>query len=267
MFDICLIGAGKMGEAMLSAWIGSGTVEPGGVVVSEKDPARRAEVTGRYGVSEAVDAAAGAVDARVVVLAVKPQDSETVLESLKGALGGEVILMSIAAGLTVSSIRQRVGTGPSVIRVMPNLGAQVGASVSAYTVDPGTSGLDPKWTVKFLEAIGETVEVPEESMNLVTAVSGSGPAYFFLLVEALEKAGASEGLDEDIARVLARESLWGAAKVLKETGREAAELREAVSSPGGTTLAALLVFESGGFMQLVKEAVIAARDRAGDLAR
>jgi len=104
-------------------------------------------------------------------------------------------------------------------------------------------------------------------MNLVTAVSGSGPAYFFLLVEALEKAGASEGLDEDVARVLARESLWGAARVLKETGKEASELREAVSSPGGTTLAALFAFESGGFMQLVKEAVIAARDRAGELAR
>lgn len=267
MSDICLIGAGKMGEAMLNAWIGSDKVDPGGVVICERDEARRAEVAQRYGVSQAETGEAGASGARIVVLAVKPQDSKSVLDSIKDELGADSILMSIAAGLTISSIRRSVGGEPSVIRVMPNIGAHVSASISAYTVDDGAAGLDVEGAIGLLEAIGESVEVPEESMNLVTAISGSGPAYFFLMVEALERVGVAHGLDDEVARALARESLWGAARVLKETGREAAELREAVSSPGGTTLAALGVFEEGGFMQLVKEAVVAARIRAGELAR
>jgi len=147
------------------------------------------------------------------------------------------------------------------------MGARVRASISAFTVDEGTGEFGRALVTGLLDAIGETVEVPEESLDLVTAVSGSGPAYFFLLVEALARAGTEQGLPPETAEVLAGETLWGAARVLRETGADAAELRRAVSSPGGTTLAALDEFEKADFTGLVNRAVEAARLRAGELAR
>lgn len=267
MSVVALIGAGAMGQAMLQAWIDSGVLKPGEVVVSEKDDVKRGELSARLGVKEAETNEAAAAGSDVVVLAVKPQDSGAVLESVAPSLGPDTVVVSIAAGLTLQSIRSAVGAGPSIVRVMPNMGAQVRSSISAYAVDEGERVFDRSIVAGLLESIGETVEVPEESMNLVTALSGSGPAYFFLFVEALEQAGIAQGLPVDVARTLARETLWGAAKVLKETGREAAELRQAVSSPGGTTLAALAELDKAGFAGLVNRAVDAARIRAGELAR
>ncbi|MBU4489199.1 MAG: pyrroline-5-carboxylate reductase [Actinobacteria bacterium] len=262
-----LIGAGNMGEAMLKGWLGSGTLKPEDVVVRDRVPARGELLSGRYGVSLAEDNAGAAGESKIVVLAVKPQDSGEVLDEISGVdLEGKVIL-SIVAGLSLGSLRAGVGGEPSLVRVMPNMAASAGAAVSAYTVDPGSRGLDREQVLRLLEAIGEIVEVEEEWMDLVTALSGSGPAYFFLLVEALEMAGVDGGLPRDTARMLARETLWGAARVLKESGREAGDLRESVSSPGGTTVAALGKLEDAGFVEAVGDAVCAARSRAGELTR
>lgn len=254
-----------MGSAMLSGWLETGTLEPAEVLVNDKDFSRAESVAREMGVRTAVSNADAAAEARIVVLAVKPHDSPSVLDEIARDMVAGRTLLSIVAGLSIESIRRRVGTEASVVRAMPNMGARVGASVSGYSLDPGNGEFDASKAVRLLEAVGEAVEVEERWIDLVTAVSGSGPAYFFLMAEAMERASVEMGLDSEIARKLVTETLWGAASVLRETGREAAELRRAVSSPGGTTLAALEVFEEASFLETVCSAVSAAHKRAGEL--
>ena len=253
-----------MGRAMVGAWIDAGTLKPDDIIVAEKDPAKLADVVAEFGVH--CGEVAEVATCGVVVLAVKPQDSGEALSGLSGRMGTSQTLLSIAAGLTISSLRKAAGPAPAVVRVMPNMGAMVRAAVSGYAVELGEGGFDAGTVISLLTAIGEAVEVGEEMMNLVTAVSGSGPAYFFYLTEALENAAVEAGMDEDVARLLARETLWGAAKTIKHKGADPAELRKAVSSPGGTTLAALAEMDSAGFMKIIADAVEAATRRAGELA-
>lgn len=267
MYRVSLIGAGNMGNAMLKGWLESGTLEPVDVIVRDRERARGELLSDRYGVALAKDNMEAAANSEIVVIAVKPLDSGEVLGDISQTdLEGKAIL-SIVAGLTLDSIRAAVGNGPSLIRVMPNMAALVRAAMSVFAIDTGNGELDREMVFDLLGAIGEVMEVEENFMDLATALSGSGPAYFFLLVEAIEQAGIEEGMPPDISRKLARETLWGAAKVLKETDSESAALRESVSSPGGTTLAALKVLMDGGFERMVGEAVSAARLRAGELAR
>lgn len=265
MREVAVIGAGNMGAAMVKGWLESGVLSPDEVLITDRDTDRSAGLAEALGVEAAVDNRSAASAARMLFLAVKPQDAPAALEEISGAVAAGQVLVSIVAGLTIGSIRKRLGGEPSVVRVMPNMGAQVGAAVSAYALDAGPEGFDFAGVVRLLEGLGEAVEVPEDQMDLVTAISGSGPAYFFLMVEALERAGLEQGMDPEVVRLLARETLWGAANVLKRTGREAAELREAVSSPGGTTLAALGEMERAGFMRIMNRAVEAAYRRAGEL--
>ncbi|MBU1672084.1 MAG: pyrroline-5-carboxylate reductase [Actinobacteria bacterium] len=265
MAEVALIGAGNMGAAMLRGWLESGALTREQVVIADRDADRGETVARDLGVELATDGAGAVSGARIVFLAVKPQDAPAALEDISGSMSARKVLVSIAAGLTIGAIRKRLGEGPSVVRVMPNMGAQVGSAASGYTLDPGPEGFEFDDVIRLLEAFGVAVQVPEEQMDLVTALSGSGPAYFFLMVEALEEAGRSRGMDPYVARLLARETLWGAAGVLKKTEREAAELRQAVSSPGGTTLAALGEMERAGFVQMIDRAVEAARKRAGEL--
>ena len=267
MREVGLIGAGNMGAAMLRGWMESGTLEPDGVLVCDKDESKAAELALDYGICTSRSNEDVSRQARIVVLAVKPQDSLRVLEEIAPEMAGEKVVMSIIAGLSIGSMRERLGAAVSLVRVMPNMGAQVGAAVSAYAVDAGLVEFDTGLPVRLLEAIGNTVAVEERWLDLVTAISGSGPAYFFLMVESLERAAIGLGMVPDVARLLARETLWGAARVLKESGREAVELREAVSSPGGTTLAALGVLEEAGFMEMMSRAVSAACSRAVELTR
>lgn len=256
-----------MGNAMLKGWLESGTLEPADVIVRDRERARGELLSDRYGVALAKDNMEAAANSEIVVIAVKPLDSGEVLGDISQTdLEGKAII-SIVAGLTLDSIRAAVGNGPSLIRVMPNMAALVRAAMSVFAIDSGNGELDREMVFDLLGAIGEVMEVEENFMDLATALSGSGPAYFFLLVEAIEQAGIEEGMPPDISRKLARETLWGAAKVLKETDSESAALRESVSSPGGTTLAALKVLMDGGFERMIGEAVSAARLRAGELAR
>jgi pyrroline-5-carboxylate reductase len=256
-----------MGSALVKGWLESGNLDSSDVVVSDRERQKAETLSAEHAITAADDNYAAARDSRVVVLAVKPQDSAGVLEEISGVMEGQKVVLSIVAGLSIASMRDKLGGEPSIVRVMPNMGAQVGASVSGYAMDPGPDGLDATGPLRLLEAIGEAVEVREDYLDLVTAVSGSGPAYFFLMAEALQDAAVEMGLSLEVSRTLARETLWGAAKVVKESGREAAELREAVSSPGGTTLAALSVMEEAGFKEIMKRAVAAARKRAGELTR
>jgi len=267
MYRVGLVGAGNMGRAMMNAWIDSGAFKSDEITVIDRDLEKVVQAEKEFGVVPGTGIAVVASQSEIVILAVKPQDSIDAVAEIKGNLGPSQILLSIAAGLTLKSMREQVGDGPSIVRVMPNMGAMVRAAASAYAIDPGTAGLKKDVISALLSAIGEVVEVDEDLMNLVTALSGSGPAYFFYLTEALENAAIEFGMPDEVARLLARETLWGAAKTVKETGREPGELRRAVSSPGGTTLAALEEMDSSGFMDMMARAVEAATRRAGELAR
>jgi pyrroline-5-carboxylate reductase len=267
LYRIGLIGAGNMGRAMVGAWVESGTVDPGDIVVADKDVERAFLLRRDFDVCSGEDIAHLAEESRIIVLAVKPQDGTDVLSAMAGKIGSSQVLLSIAAGLTVASIRKILGDEPSIVRVMPNMAALVRAAASGYSISAGPEGLDPAEVRDLLSAIGEAEEVDESMMNLVTALSGSGPAYFFHLTEAMEDAAISLGMDRDVASRLARQTLWGAAKTVIETDREPAELRKAVSSPGGTTLAALEQMDTSGFVEIIRKAIEAATKRAQELAK
>ena len=267
MYRVGLIGAGNMGRAMMSAWLGSGVLAPDEITVTDKEPSKSESAAAEFGVALGTGVAEVASSSQIVVLAVKPQDSALVLDEVAGKLPEDGVFLSIAAGLTIGSMRKRLGEGPTIVRVMPNMAAQVNAAVSAFAVDAGTGKFDKEVVRELLGAIGEVEEVDEKLMDLVTAVSGSGPAYFFYLTEVMEKAAIEQGLPPEIARKLARETLWGAAKTIKEKGTDPGDLRKAVSSPGGTTLAALSEMDSSGFADMMKRAIDAATRRAGELAQ
>lgn len=266
MYRVGVVGAGNMGTAMVAAWIDSGLLKNDEVGVFDKDLDRARLLERERGVTVAGSIAELASEALIVVLAVKPQDSADVLAEMRGRIGPAQVLMSIAAGLTLDNLRRAVGAEPCIVRVMPNMGAMVRAAASGFTVSDGIGECDTRPVREMLQAIGEAVEVDERLMDLVTAVSGSGPAYFFYLAEALEKAAIELGMPAEVAGLLTRETLWGAAKTVKETGNDPEALRRAVSSPGGTTLAALGRMDSRGFTEMVAGAVDAARRRAAELA-
>jgi pyrroline-5-carboxylate reductase len=256
-----------MGSAMLTGWIETGTLAAKEIVVFDKDEAKVAWAAEKYGVDIVSGNLEAARESDIIFLAVKPQDADSVLGEISKGIRNDNIVVSIIAGLSTKSMRRKLGGDPSIIRVMPNLAALVGEAVSGYTLNPGTASVNLELPLRMLEAIGEAAEVEEEQLDLVTAVSGSGPAYFFLMAEVLEEAATRQGLSPDVARRLAEGTLWGAAKVLKEDHRDAAELRKAVSSPGGTTLAALEVLKENGFAETMFKAIDAARRRAGELSR
>lgn len=266
MYKVGLIGAGNMGEAMLGGWLESGIVENNDVLVCESNEERRCLIEDKYGVK--TDSSAGNVASQVnfCFLAVKPQDSDVVLSEISSLGTKPGVMISIAAGLSSQTIKKKTGGDVSVVRVMPNMAAKVKCAISAYCFDSGDESIDVEMVEKLLGGIGEVVRVEENLMDLVTAVSGSGPAYFYYLVEALEEAGIEYGLEPELARKLAEETHYGSAMVMKETGISAAELRKAVSSPGGTTIEGLKQFDKWEFNDMVSAVVDAAKNRAAELA-
>lgn len=262
MQRIALIGAGNMGNAMLSGWVSSG-IPSEMIIIADKDSSKLEKLK-KYNIKVAENNYEAVNGSDVIVLAVKPDDSLGVLEEIRDFLLQDCVLVSIVAALTTKKIREIIGSGPSVVRVMPNLAATVRASISAYSIDMGTREF-PDEVLNLLHVMGDAIEVNESLMDIVTAISGSGPAYFFYMVEALQEAGRTLGMSPDIARTLARGTLWSAAAVLKETGKEAEDLRKAVSSPGGTTVAAIGEFEKAGLKGIVTSAVLAAKKRAAEL--
>jgi pyrroline-5-carboxylate reductase len=265
MTRLALIGAGTMGAAMLERWLASGTLSSSEVMVVEKDIGRREAVSTKLQVGSA-ESLSGTETAKIYVLAVKPQDSGPVIQQLSGVVG-DATVVTIMAGVPISVLRKSLGDSPSIVRVMPNVAATVGAAAMGYAIDPGPRGVDEIMIVELLSAVGVPARVPESLLDAVTAVSGSGPAYFFLLVEALTGAGVKVGLTREVARSLARQTMWGAACLLEQSGKEAEDLRASVTSKGGTTAAALEVLESSGIREIMDRAIKAARDRARELSK
>jgi pyrroline-5-carboxylate reductase len=261
---VAVIGAGVMGEALVTALISSG-VNPEQITISEKREERAQELIAQYSI-KAAPLATNVADAEALLLVVKPQDMASVLAEIKGSINPASVVISFAAGKTISFISNALGTGNPVVRVMPNTPTLVGEGMAAASMGTGVSAAQREFILGFLGATGKVIEVSEELQDAVTATSGSGPAYFFAFVEAMV-AGAKElGLSDQDATTLTIQTIVGAAKLLDESGKSATTLRENVTSPNGTTAAALASFGSDNLNLMVAKAMKAARDRSQELA-
>ena len=262
---IRMVGGGKMGGALVAGMISGGLVEPGDVVVADADTGRLDELARVYGVRVTADNRDAAGNADVLILAVKPQNMGAVLAELAAALPPAALVISIAAGISTAFIEERLFKGVRVIRVMPNMPALIGEGAAALCRGAFATGDDLNIARAIFAAVGITVEVSEGLMDAVTGLSGSGPGYAFLIVEALTDAGVRMGLARDVALKLSAQTLLGAAKLCLRGDKHPAELRDMVASPGGTTLAGLKALEDGCFRATLKSAVEAATRRSAEL--
>ncbi|MGI9119709.1 MAG: pyrroline-5-carboxylate reductase [Acidimicrobiales bacterium] len=258
---LVVMGGGRMGEALVSGLLGAGWAQAEECCVVEPVPARRRELSERFpglGVAEAPPEAEG------VVLAVKPGDVAAACRAVSAA--GFRRALSIAAGVTLDALEAALGEVP-VVRAMPNTAALVGAGAAA--IAPGTRAgeADLAWAEEILASVGDVVRVPEDLLDAVTGLSGSGPAYVFLVAEALTDAGVLVGLPHEVSQRLTIQTLLGAARLLAETGRSPQALRAAVTSPGGTTAAGLRALEAAGVRSALVEAVVAATERSREMGR
>lgn len=260
-----IIGCGKMGRALLGGILRAGIVEPGSVWVHDAHAESAAATVAELGVRNAGDNATLIERADTVLLCVKPQTFPSMLAELGGA-GGR-LLISIAAGIRIGTMEQATGGRHRVVRVMPNTPALVGRGASAYALGASATEADAALTERLLGSVGYVTRVTEDLIDAVTAVSGSGPAYVFFLVESMVRAGVDLGLDERTALDLSIHTVAGAAELMLASPESPAQLRENVTSPNGTTFAALESFRANGFDRIVREALRAARDRGVELGK
>lgn len=263
MATVAVLGAGVMGETLLSGFLRAGR-QPHDLVIAERRPDRAEELTARYGVKVVENIEAAAL-ADTLVLVVKPQDMGGLLGEIHDHVRPGTLVVSLAAGITTSFLESRLPTGTAVVRVMPNTPALVDEGMSA--ISPGSS-CDDSHLVEaedLLAAVGRVIRVPEKQQDAVTAISGSGPAYVFFVVESMIEAGVHLGLPRTTATELAVQTAFGSAKLLRDTGQHPTVLREQVTSPGGTTAAALRELENHGVRAAFLSALQAAAERSREL--
>lgn len=257
-----IVGGGNMGEALLGGMLDARWAEPGEITVVERIASRRDELVALFPGVVVTDVL---VPSEGAVLAVKPGDVVATCRDL-AAVGVQRVL-SIAAGVTLATLEDAVGPGVAVVRAMPNTPAVVRAGAAAIAGGSSASATDMDWASSILDAVGVVVRVPEEKLDAVTGLSGSGPAYVFLLAEAMIEAGVLVGLPREVAEVLAVQTILGSGQLLESSDEHAAALRAQVTSPGGTTAAGLRALETGGLRAAVLDAVAAATERSRELGR
>lgn len=264
MTTTAIFGAGVMGETLLSGLIRSGR-EVADLVITERRADHAAMLTGKYGVT-VLDNAEAAALAEVLVLVVKPQDMDALLAEIHDHVAPGDLVVSLAAGITTEFLETRLPGGSAVVRVMPNTPALVDQGMAA--ISPGQHCTEDHLAAAqaLLESCGKVVRVPEKYQDAVTAISGSGPAYIFYVVEAMVEAGVVLGLPRATSNELVVQTLYGAATMLKETGEHPTVLRERVSSPGGTTVAALRQLDDHKVRAAFIDAMEAAAKRSSELA-
>ncbi|MGI4893547.1 MAG: pyrroline-5-carboxylate reductase [Janthinobacterium lividum] len=267
MSTLALVGAGVMGQTLLGGVLRAGR-DPDSVLVLDRRAGRAAELHERFGVAvvDAGEAGFSAVTvADTVVLAVKPQDLLTLLDSLTPHLGEGALLVSLVAGITTQAIEARLRPGTAVVRVMPNTPSLVDEGMAALAAGSACSAIDMAEAEGLLRSCGRTVVLPEKHLDAVTALSGSGPAYLFYVVEAMVEAGVLLGLPRATATELVVQTVVGAGAMLRETGQHPSVLREQVTSPAGTTAAALRQLDASGVRAGLVSAVEAAWARSREL--
>jgi len=263
MTALAILGAGKMGEALLSGLLRAGT-SAGDVVVTARRSERAEAIAAKYGVEIAPNAAAARAD--TVLIAVKPQDMGALLSEIAETVTPEQLVVSMAAGIPTSFIERRLRAGVPVVRVMSNTPVLVDEAMSAISAGAHAAEDHLKRTEDLLGHVGRTIRVPESQQDAVTALSGSGPAYFFYLVEAMIDAGILLGLPRAVAADLIVQTALGAAIMLRDSGEHPVKLREAVTSPAGTTINAVRELEKHSVRAALIAAIEAARDRSQELA-
>lgn len=258
---IAIIGAGNMAQALLGGLIERGH-PPEMLVAADPDEDCRALVQKRFGIQCEAENAAAATSASVVILAVKPQVIDGVVDSLSTVLDPQCVVTSIAAGIPIARLAAHLPESQPIARVMPNTPALLGAGASGLYCAPQCSAEQRALLTEVFSSVGKVVEVDDEALiDVITAVSGSGPAYFFALAEAMTAAGTRAGLSAEAAALLAQQTAYGAGRMLVDADASATELRRRVTSPGGTTAAALDVFSKQHFDALIDDAVCAAINR------
>ena len=263
---IAFIGGGNMARSLVGGLVEKGC-KPGRIIVSEPDAEQRATLAKRVPVRMSTDGSAAAHDADVLVFAVKPQVMQSAAKAVAAAVQArQPLIISIAAGITTADLDRWLGGGQAIVRAMPNTPALLGAGAAGLYATPKVSAARRATAQALMEAVGQAHWIEDEAlMDAVTALSGSGPAYFFLLMECMEAAALELGLPADTARALTLQTAFGAARMAQESSEAPAALRRQVTSPNGTTAAALGVFEEGHYATLVQKALRAARDRGREL--
>ena len=261
---IAILGAGKMGEALMSGLLRAGR-PPADLLFTERHAERTKLLEERYGVRGASGAQA-AEEADTLLVAVKPQERGALLDELAPAVTTRNLVITIAAGIPTTFLEQRLAAGVPVVRVMSNTPVFVDQAMSAISAGAHATEEHLAHTEELLRPVGKVVRVPESQLDAVTALSGSGPAYFFFLVEAMIDAGILLGLPRAVAAELIVQTAVGSAQMLRDSGEHPVQLREAVTSPGGTTIAAIRELENHGVRAALLAALEAARDRSRELA-
>ena len=263
---IGFIGAGQMAKAMAQGFVRAGLLAESKVFAADPVPQAVEEFKRLLpGASIAPDNVQVATRSEVIVLAVKPQRAKAAMSEMRPAMNGQKLAISIVTGFTTQSLAE--GLGPCrVVRVVPNTPCLVGQSASAYCLGPGATAADGELVAKLLGAVGLVIPVDEQQIDAVTGLSGSGPAFVYLMIEALADGGVRQGLPRDVALRLAAQTVKGAGEMVLATGEHPGVLKDRVASPGGTTIAGLHALEEGGVRGTVMSAVRAAAIRAAELA-
>lgn len=262
---IGFIGAGNMAEALIKGVITKRIIDPKNIRASDVVTQRLNYIRETYGIRTMQDNIKLVSESDMVVLAVKPGDVYPVLDQIKGHLNSKKLLISIAAGIRLTSIEKRLKKGSRVIRVMPNTPALIMEGASALSKGTFAIDRDLECAKALFNAVGEAAIVKEQMMDAVTGLSGSGPAYVFMIIEALSDAGVKMGLSRELSEFLTLQTIIGAAKLVKESGEHPGRLKDRVASPGGTTIAGIHILEKGGLRGILMDAVEAATKRSQEL--
>lgn len=269
---LAFIGCGVMGESMLAGLVDNKLVDAANITASHPRDARRSELAEKYGISavasnsEAAAAVAGCENSAIIIC-VKPQRLERVLNDLKDVLHPEQLVISIVAGATIEHLAEELGTA-KVVRAMPNTPSQIGAGITAWTCTVAVGEDERAHVRELLSALGKELFVETENMiDMATSLSATGPTYIFMVMEALTDAGVHLGFSRDMAKLLVQETMLGSVKFAMESHKHPAELRNMVTSPGGTSAEAIYQMEKGSLRTVLSKAVYAAYKRAGELGR
>ena len=261
--SLTVIGGGRMGEAIIGGLVSAGVIQPVSITVAEPSASRRRQLESDFGVSCVPDGA-DALPADLVILAVKPQVIDNVVGELSADLGSSLVI-SIAAGVTAARLEALLPAGTAVVRVMPNTPALVGEGMSVVSGGFGAMAEQTDLVRALFATFGQAIVLEERYQNAATAVSGSGPAYFALVIDALARAGVRHGLPRDVAQTLAVQAMRGTAELIERAGMNPSELIDGVSSPGGTTIVAIEVLEAHAVRAAFADAVSANIERAEEL--
>jgi pyrroline-5-carboxylate reductase len=265
---VAFVGAGNMATALVRGLIDAGLYQPREICASDVDAAKRSAMQRRLGVAMTNDNVAMVKNAKVVILAVKPQIMDTILRELQPIVRPGHVFISIAAGVPTRRLEDGLGSRARVVRVMPNTPALLGEGIAVAVRGRFATSADEKLALRLLRAVGKARAVADErTLDAVTGLSGSGPAYVYLFAEALIEGGRAAGLKTELAEELALQTISGAAAMLQRTGETPQRLREMVTSPGGTTLAGLTELDRRGFKEAVSAAVVVATRRSEELGR